>query len=278
MHTAYDIKSEMFSILSDGLAVARDDFIDWELRDRFGLVVNAPLGGLGAGLLTMLAITAFYDEPNRKRRKRPLYPEIYIFHVGGPWGTHGGFDFWPDRKDVRLPDDPTEVLRAINSHGITHLAVPDGTPQKTVHRYKEPEAAIDRIKQCYAYDPSGRVTGADVVITADADGVLRNFETTLHPEGLLEYMATEVERNKSLRVGTPAGDDARHAMAYGRARLNEVDRSGPAYRAAAERLAAARNGAGLKEHVRRIDVRTALELLGPAQVPHAPHRHTAEAI
>jgi hypothetical protein len=149
MHTAFDIKREMFAIRCDGDEIARDDFLHWEVRDRFGLVVNAPLGGLGAGLLTMVAITAFYDEPTRKRRKRPLYPDIYIFHVGGPWGSHGSFDFWPDRKDVQVSDDPAEVLRAVNSHGITHLAVPDGEPRKTVHRYKEPEAAIDRIKQYY---------------------------------------------------------------------------------------------------------------------------------
>ncbi|GAA0332766.1 hypothetical protein GCM10009087_48740 [Sphingomonas oligophenolica] len=266
MHTAYDIKSEMFAIRCNGAQVARDDFLDWGLRDRFGLVVNAALGGLGAGLLTMLAITAFYDEPTRKRRKWPLYPDIYLFHVGGPWGSHGGFDFWPDRKDVQVSDDPTDVLRAINDRGITHLAVPDGTLQKTVHRYKEPEAALDRIKHCYAYAPSGSVAGADVVITADADGVLSNFETTLQPQIMLDYMAAEVDRNKSLRVGTVAGDDARRAMAYGRARLDEIDRNGPDYRAAAERLAAARDGAGLEERLRRIDVHTALELLGPARV------------
>ncbi len=265
MHTAYDIQSEMFSISLDGATVSRDDFLDWELRDRFGLVVNAPLGGLGAGLLTMLAITAFYDEPTRKRRKRPLYPDIYIFHVGGPWGAHGGFDFWPDHKDVRVSEDPAEVLRAVNSHGITHLAVPDGIPQKTVHRYKEPEAAVDRIKQCFAYEPSGRATDADIVITADADGVLRNFETTLRPEIMLEYMETEVERRKSLRVGTPAGDDARRAISIGQSRLNEIDRGGAACRAVAERLAAARDGRGLEECVRRVDVGTALELLGPSQ-------------
>jgi hypothetical protein len=276
MHTAYDIKSEMFTIRCDGVEVSREDFLDWGVRDRFGLVVNAPLGGLGAGLLTMLTITAFYDEPTRKRRKRPLYPDIYLFHVGGPWGAHGGFDFWPDRKDVHVSNDPTAVLRAINSHGITHLAVPDGIPHETVHRYKEPEAAIDRIKQCYVYDPSGCVAGGDIMITASADGVLRNFETTLNPKIMLEYMETEVARSKSLREGTPAGDDARRAMAYGRARLNEIDRNGPAFRAAAERVTAARAGTGLEEHLRRVDVREALALLGPAQFSQAARQEVAE--
>lgn len=276
MHTAYDIADKMFSVWIDGQEASREELLDWEVRDRLGVVINAPLGGLGVGLLTMLSITAFYDEPTRKRRKRPLYPDIYLFHVGGPWGTHGGFDFWPDRKEVFVTDDATEVLRVVNGHGITHLAVPNGAPQKVVHRYKEPEAAIDRIKRCYAYDPSGRVEGGDVVITADADGVLRNFEASLTPEAMLEYMEVEVERDKSLRVGTPAGDDARRAMDRLRARKFEVDRDSEPYKAVVARMQAARQGDTLEEHLRRIDIRTALGLLGPAQAEHAATRETLE--
>jgi hypothetical protein len=262
MHTAHDINSEMFSIRLNSHEATPQELLGWESRDRLGVVVNAPLGGLGAGLLTMVSITAFYDEPTRKRRIRPLYPDIYLFHVGGPWGVHGGFDFWPDRKEIFVPDDATEVLRAINSHGITHLVVPDGIPQKIVHRYKEPEAAIDRIKQCYAYVPSGMVAEGDVVITACADGVLRNFEASIMPEVILDYMKVEVDRNKSLRVGTPAGDDARHAIDRLGIRLHEVDRNGEHYRCAAARIAAARNGAGLEEHLRRTNIHAALGMLG----------------
>ena len=263
MHTAYDIGSEMFAIRVNDHEATPRSLLDWELRDRLGVVVNAPLGGLGAGLLTMVSITAFYDEPARKRRKRPLYPDIYLFQVDGPWGVHGGFDFWPDRKEIFVPDDATEVLRAINSHGITHLVVPDGTSQRVVHRYKEPEAAIDRIKQCYAYSPSGKAADGDVVITASADGVLRNFEASIMPEVMLDYMKVEVDRrDSSLRAGTPAGDDARRAIDRLGSRLHEVDRNSEDYRFAAARIAAARNGAGLDEHLRRIDIRTALGMLG----------------
>jgi len=276
MHTAYDIKGDMFTIRLDGQETTREELLDWELRDRLGVVINAPLGGLGVGLLTMVSITAFYDEPARKRRMRPLYPDIYLFHVGGPWGTHGGFDFWPDRKEVFVADDATDVLRAINSHGITHLAVPSGVPQKVVHRYKEPEAAIDRIKQCYVYDPSGKAADGDVVITASDDGVLRNFETSLTPEVMLDYMEVEVERDKSLRVGTPAGDDARRAMDRLRARKYEVDRDGAPYKAVVARMKAAREGAGIEEHLRRIDVRTALGLLGPVQSDQVTRQKTLE--
>ena len=86
----------------------------------------------------------------------PLYPEIYLFHVGGTWGSGVGFDFWPDRKEVFLPADAREVLRSINSHAITHLAIPDGEPKDVTHRFKEPEAAHDRLKRCFAYAPRYR--------------------------------------------------------------------------------------------------------------------------
>ncbi len=262
MHTASDFESEMFAIRLNGDEATPQQLLDWESRDRLGVVVNAPLGGLGAGLLTMVSITAFYDEPTRKRRKRPHYPDIYLFHVGGPWGVHSGFDFWPDRKEVFVPDDATEVLRAVNSHGITHLVVPDGKPRKVVHRYKEPEAAIDRIKQCYVYSPSGKAAEGDVVITASAEGVLRNFEASIMPEVMLDYMKVEVDRReKSLQVGTPEGDDVRHAIQRLGLRLHEVDRQGNHYRFAAARIAAAKNGAGLEEHLRRIDIHTALGML-----------------
>jgi hypothetical protein len=43
-------------------------------------------------------------------------------------------------------------------------------------------------------------------------------------------------------------------------------------------LAVARDGPGLEENVRRIDVRKALELLGPAQVQQANHKELPETI
>ena len=49
--------------------------------------MDRPLGATGASMLIQLAITAFYDvKPSR--REVTLYPEIYLFHVGGRHGNH----------------------------------------------------------------------------------------------------------------------------------------------------------------------------------------------
>ncbi|MFF9778571.1 hypothetical protein ACF1HJ_33600 [Streptomyces sp. NPDC013978] len=70
-------------------------FADWTSLDRFGLVVTEPLGGLGAALL--------------------LQP--------------GSRDFWPPRKEVRVPaGQPRALLEAVNAHDITCLVLPLGEP------------------------------------------------------------------------------------------------------------------------------------------------------
>jgi hypothetical protein len=57
------------------------------------------------------------------------YPEIYLFHDGGPQGDHNSFDFWPPRKEVFIDGgDPVAMLSEINARAITRLAVPDNEP------------------------------------------------------------------------------------------------------------------------------------------------------
>ena len=57
----------------------------------------------------------------------PVYPEIYLFHIGGPHGDFSYFDFWPPRKEVQVAaSQPVSLLEAINAHGITRLAMPLG--------------------------------------------------------------------------------------------------------------------------------------------------------
>jgi len=122
MHTATEIQSSMLTVQRDGDVIDPNELLQWSSLDRFGIVVQEPYGALGAGLLTSLAINSFFELAGRDHN---LYPEIYLFHVGGPWGSHSSFDFWPEGKEVFLGKDPIEVLRAINQFGITHLAVPD---------------------------------------------------------------------------------------------------------------------------------------------------------
>src|SRR5258708_26780336 len=119
MRAASQLFVEAFEVQIDGERVSPDTVLrDWSPLDRFGIVVTEPLGGLGASLLLQLAIAIFYSVRPDRRASVPVYPEIYLFHVGGPHGDFSYFDFWPSRKEVRVAaSQPVSLLEAINAHG-----------------------------------------------------------------------------------------------------------------------------------------------------------------
>ena len=86
------------------------------------MIVDRPLGATGASMLIQLVITAFYDV-NPGRREVTLYPETYLFHVGGRHGNHAYYDVYPPRTEVVVASDSAEILEAINDRAITRLAV-----------------------------------------------------------------------------------------------------------------------------------------------------------
>jgi hypothetical protein len=182
MHTISLIKTPMFDVEIDGIRAGVGDVLrNWHLWDRLGLVIDEPLGGLGASHLVQIAITSFYDAAERRRGQLTVYPEIYAFHVGRGWGSHAAFDFWPARREVILSDDPCDLLDAINDRGITRLVLPDrlaGTPQ---FHPKEFETALDRLAAAFVYDPSGRVRNGDVKITGNHLSTEVNPHRVLHP-------------------------------------------------------------------------------------------------
>ncbi len=182
MHTARQLDVAYFGIAVDGVPSSRDDvFPSWGVHDRLGVVVDRPLGATGASMLIQLAITAFYDvKPSR--REVTLYPEVYLFHVGGRHGNHAYYDVYPPRKEVVVANEPAEILEAINDRAITRLAVVDGPVQEVTHHWKEPAAAQDRLVSAYAYQPSGRVDRGDLEITATDRRALVNTSIILRPK------------------------------------------------------------------------------------------------
>jgi hypothetical protein len=261
MHIAHELAGSMITVEIGGRPARREDLLDWQLRDRLGVVMTSPFGALGAGLLVLLCATAFYDVEKQKRRLKPLYPSIYLFHAGRPWGFHGEFDFWPDRKEI-IVTDTAEVLSSINTHAITHLAVPDQEPRSSAHRYKEPEEALDRLKQAFAYGPLGSVDRADVTLSSSEAAVLSNFRHTVHLADTLRIREEEVANSPQLRSGTPAGDDAHRYVALMRERLAEVDFTDPRTVMARERIALSLQEKRLTETLRRIDPKAAVAMLG----------------
>ncbi|WP_159999550.1 hypothetical protein [Roseomonas sp. 18066] len=255
MHTAFELKPDLFDIAIDGRpAEWRDLLPGWHSHDRFGIVVTGPLGALGANLLIQIAILAYYDSDPGRRGKPARYPDIYLFHVGGRFGDVSAYDFWPPRKEVFLPDEPAAVLEALNDHGISRLAVPDGAPAVADFAFKEPASALERIASAFAYHPAGAARDADVVLRGRDPILLRYAERVLYPEAGLARARAMPTADDRARMR----DRLRWIAQIG-ARRDEVavaDRD----RAAARLRAATVDGLPV-ERLRRIPVAAALDLL-----------------
>jgi hypothetical protein len=181
VHTATQLDASLFALRMQGAPATREQLLPrWHEHDRFGIVVDAPLGAVGASLLLQLAVTAYYDA-RPSRRQGPLYPEVYLFHVGSRHGDHAFFDVFPPRKEIDVPDEPAAILEAVNDRAITRLAVPDGPVRPTCHRWKEPAAALERIVSAFAYSPTGRVPAPDIEITALDPRATANARMIIHP-------------------------------------------------------------------------------------------------
>ena len=200
MHTATQFNLGMFDLEVEGEKVDAPQALGGYGRlDRLGVVVTSALGGVGASLLIQLAIARFYDLRPERRDGNPIYPEIYLFHVGGRCGMHTNYDFWPPRKEPLVSGDGARVLTEINDRGITHLAVPDGQADESVeHFFKEANAARDRLVRCFAYSPEGRVDGATLTIRALDAALAANTAATLDPRALGRVLRNAVQQPERL--------------------------------------------------------------------------------
>jgi hypothetical protein len=186
VHTIASLHSDMFSVLLDGTPSSIDGVLpDWTLWDRLGVVIDEPMGGIGASHMIQIAITSYYEASERRRGALEVYPDIYAIHVGKGWGTHSAFDFWPARREVILSDDPRDLLDAINDRGITRLVVPDRPEAALDYRPKEADTAIDRITSAFAYHPSGRADRADVTISG------KDKRTEINPSRVIRPIRLE---------------------------------------------------------------------------------------
>ena len=189
MHTAHQLKTEFFEVTRHGQPSSREEFFpDWGLHERLAVIMTEPFGAVGASHLIQMSITAFYDaRPTRRAGRRDgkdprsVYPEIFLFHVGGRFGDFSWFDFRPLRKEVFLEADPRIVLDALNDRGITRLAVPDKDPVPVVHEWKEPAAARDRMVSAWVYSADARVRDPEWMIKGLGPSTERNAKMTLDP-------------------------------------------------------------------------------------------------
>jgi hypothetical protein len=171
MHTAAELASSDFVIEVAGHpASLQDVFLDFNDRDRLGVIVRRPCGATGASAVILAAVTAFYDI--QRDRHGPegffIYPDYFLFHVGERWGDHGMLDIWPSHKEMVVGTDSSEeVLRAVNDRAITRLLVQDRERCEPNFERQSLASAQDRIISALAYSADGHVSEPDVTVTGN---------------------------------------------------------------------------------------------------------------
>lgn len=266
MHVATLLRSDMFQVRISGRPATIDDlFPGWTPLDRFGLVIDQTMGGIGATQLLQCAMMAYYDVKPDRRTSRAVYPEIYAFHVGKSHGAHAPYDFWPARREVILrTQDHREVLDAINDRGITRIAVPDRPLRDVAHRPKEVEAALDRIASAFVYDASGRLAGGEIEIAGTDKRTEFNPSQTLRP--VAELVGARRVPGAISSSGIPikeADDDYSRWL-----EVCDTEITSEARQHALEVRQALRSPEGTTtETYRRVDVAEALQRLASAGLP-----------
>lgn len=167
MHTTKNLASSAFAITIEGRDSALTDvFPGFGERDRLGVVVRQPCGGVGASTLILAAVTAFYDIQRARTDDFFVYPDYFLFHVGQPLGDHKMLDIWPEHKEVVVAKDPEEILRAINDRAITRLLVED--VELADPTFERETVASTNVLTALAYSARGRVSDADVRVAGNS--------------------------------------------------------------------------------------------------------------
>jgi hypothetical protein len=169
MHSAKALTSESFGLSLDGYPASLDEiFPGFHQFDRLGVVVRTPGGATGASGLIMAAVTRFYDFQRASGRDFFIYPDYFVFHVGGNCGDHNMLDIWPGHKEVQVAADAEEIIQSINDRGITRLLVEDCAFEPDGIKRHTRESAESRIVSVLIFAADGYVSGADVSVSGNA--------------------------------------------------------------------------------------------------------------
>lgn len=266
MHVAKQLKSENLQIkICDSNATLNDIFPEPNHNDRYGFIVNQPYGGLGASLLIQAAIVHFYDFRPARRDTEPMYPEIYMFHVGGRFGDHSSFDFWPPRKEVFVESgNPAKLLSEIADRGITRLAVPEVHPGRLDSLQDGPSSFADIgavrncLASCFVYNSRSQTDDADVFLESDHDTFEVNSEWALNTDIILDRYRYNPE--DIYRPGPTSHSDIDYWVNTIQSRDAEVDDS-YGKKLLSERRQAEGDRLIRRESFRRIDLDQTFELL-----------------
>jgi hypothetical protein len=208
MHSSRELHSSSFEITVGDRDVRLGElFQGFGERDRLGVVIRRPCGGVGASALITATITAFYDLHRARGPDFFIYPDYFLFHIGRPLGDHARLDIWPSRKEVVVPEDAERILEAIDDRAITRLVVEDGEPGAPTFQPEALASARARVATCLAYSASGRVRDADVRIASNpvSEGYV---DAVLDPEARLARLrgSNGVDRTRAEAIAARLGE------------------------------------------------------------------------
>lgn len=147
MHTADLMKTREFTFSRGGDLVGFHDLLPgFTSQDRLGVVALEPGDSLKAAPLLLASVGAFYEDLRSTETGFYLYPDFFVFHVGGLKGRHSPLDVWPESKEVIVSPDPQTLLSAINDRGITRLILPNGPGAEGVVMVHAAQLAARRLR------------------------------------------------------------------------------------------------------------------------------------
>lgn len=286
MHVSVLCRTELFTAERGGEQCCPEGILPgWTSGDRLGVVVDEPMGAVGASVMIQLATALFYEV--RPSRRRDQYPPLFVFHLGGPHGDFSPMDVWPARREILLPaGDPYALLGELRDRAITRLLIPEGTPDAADLDQAEEQAGQagnpgwvsaaasgwtdaasfrEQLASAYAYSPTGGVRHPDTAVGTEDGECESMVEDVLDPHRCYnEFAPRDDETLLAMGAGPSTVSDLRLWLDSFGARLDEVDAQQRAARLE-ERRAARRNAATVQTY-RTLDGQQALSLLGRSGV------------
>lgn len=293
MHVSVLCRIELFTAERTGERCRPEDILPgWTPADRLGVVVDEPMGAVGASMMMQLATALFYEV--RPGRRRDQYPPLFVFHLGGPHGDFSPMDVWPARREILLPaGNPYALLGELRDRSITRLLIPENSPDAGDQEQAEEQAEgtgnpewvsaaasgwtdaasfREQLASAYAYSPTGGVRHPDVMVSTEDGECESMVEDVLDPHRCYnDFASRDDETLLAMGAGPSTVSDLRLWLDSFGARLDEVAAQQRAARL--EERRAARRGAAAVQTYRALDGQQALDLLGRAGV--APGRQNA---
>ena len=165
VHTTV-LRSDEFELTIDGEPGGIETLFDgFSEHDRLGIVIAADHGAAGAAALILATVTAFYDRLRETGQAFFAYPDYFALHVGQPRGSLRKLDVFPDHKELVVPADAEQIVRALNDRGITRLLVPGRVPRAPRLEPETRASAERRIRTALVYSRHGRVLRPNVTVT-----------------------------------------------------------------------------------------------------------------